>query len=541
MSESLVALYGSLGIVIDQSSWTKAQRHYHKFHTDMQRRLDNLSPPTMRIQKFGDAVRRAGAPLAAIASRFARLGSTLAIGGALGGGGMAVKNALSFSKILTDISVSSGGAVGNLDELRKKFIATSTATAVAKEDVAAVVKGYITLTGDAKTATAAAETFSRVMYGQAASAEDVAGSAAAMAQQFGITAQEMEQAFSILSAGGKAGKIELRDMAAFTAELGAGFKKFGDSGGLDGVTKLSAIFQVAARNFGNDAGQAATGVEALMGGIQQINKSKIKGAGIKGFSAYEKDGKTLKPLLEIVDEISKKNLNGTQLFTLLGRKEAVNTFEALRDNRDVIDEIATKTRRARDVQNDFAARSASGAARAEKAWNKFKNQIASLFTEDVIEKIGFAVEALLESFVEFGKGFKYWVIDPLVAGIKALIDFGKVAADTAKKFSFNLIGGSVGGGIANTVGDIGESEFEAMKLREGGVSAAEIPALIKTGYGGKMLKSAAKAAAAVNVTSAVTVNVPPGADASGVAKVVERTMNLFWDAKVRELATGGGT
>lgn len=557
-TEQIFDLYGVVGLEVDQSSWTKVQQRVYKFHRDMQRRLDNIDPPTMRIQKFGDVARRAAAPLAALGSRLATAGK-IGFFGLAAGAVAATRDALSFDRILNELDRSSDGAVGNLGALRKQFLATSTATGVAKEDVADLVKGYITLTGDAKTATASADVFARVMKGQGASAEDVAGSAAAMSQQFGITSGEMEQMFSILSAGGKAGKIELRDMAAHTAELGAGFKKFGGAHGLDAVNELGAVFQVAARNFGNDAGQAATGVESLMGGIQQINKAKMKAAGVKGFTQYEKDGKTLKPLLEIIDEISAKNLNGTQLFSLLGRKEAVNTYEALRDNRKAVDDIARATRHAKNVAVDFAKEQASASGRVTAAWNTFKNKIAEVFTPERIEKMADAFGFVLESVIELGEGIEFWVIEPIMDAIDAITSFGERALSVGKKFGLttaaDLVGGvGAGGNVASGLfaGDKVSEAVEYFEKKErGGAFAklhesnqgARIDRLAARGraiVAGDSVPRAPGAAPVLSPQTVINVTGGPGMDPEALAAKVVKKFDGYLTQKIREATVGSG-
>jgi hypothetical protein len=395
--------------------------------------------------------------------------------------------------------------------------------------------------------------------------QDVATVAATLGQQFGLTSKQFEQAFSILSAGAKAGAVEFRDMAGLMASLGANVHRFGDSGGIKGVAQLGAMFQVAKQGFGS-AAETATGLESLMGGIQQINKAKLKSAGLtgkNGFTQYEKDGKTLKPLLQIVDELSKKKLNATQLFDLLGRKEAVKTFDVVSKGRAEVDKLATSLIRSKDVMTDFRKRAESPSARAAASWNAFKNSIASVFTPEVIEKFSNAISATLESLIEFGGVFKEYVIEPIMTAINAIVDLGKKIADLVEDFGRLFVVDEESS--VNNYRDRTRSKLDrtkaAIEAAKGGASQSEVNRILGSGQSvgeqrgkkarldafastgnkaylyasdrglSKMSKLDAKVAMTLDITGT-------GTNAEDVAKHAGGMLEKFWDAKLRQAAAG---
>jgi TP901 family phage tail tape measure protein len=303
---------------------------------------------------------------------------------------------LKFEQALTRLGIASMGTVRNLDALRQKAFAISNATGVAREDVLAGASAYVTLTGDARTAIGTMELFSKVSKGTGASMEDIAGSAAAMKQNLKIDPKDFEQAFSVLIRGGKMGAVELKDMAAFMSGLSPRMAIFKGGLGVEGLAELGAAFQLTRQGFG-DAGEAATGMESLMGSIVQ-HASKLKTIGVDVYG--KRDPKTkrreLKGLMEIVEKIggSKAFKRGdwTKIQDVLGRKEAVQTLRMLLKVPGAVDEIARATLNAKDVSEDYETYQQSQSGRLEAAWNRTKNAIATTFTPDRIETFARALE-----------------------------------------------------------------------------------------------------------------------------------------------------
>ncbi len=419
-------LYAALGITADRKSFDKARADINKFSKDVAKQLERGARKENFLGKMsglGSRLKNGAGGLAAglgtralrgAKSQISGLASVLGLGvtgGLAAGFGFAFKNALDFEKSLTDIDIASKGAMGKLDDVRQQMLATSKSTGVAKEDLLSAASSFVALTGDGKAASQMLELFGQVNKATGASMEDISASAAAMSQNLGISTKDMEKGFSIMIAGGKAGAIEMKDMAGLLAGLSAQSKSFAGGTGLGGTASISAALQIARQDFGS-ASEASTGLESLMGAIVN-NAKKLEKAGIKVFNKDAKTGvKTLRGFDEIVNAIGESKLakDPTLLFDALGRKEAIRAFGALTKTKGAWDALAKSTLKADDVAKDYARRQQSTAEKVSRAWNDLKVKVAEAFTPERIA----AFAGLLEKIVGWAAGLVdslEWIID----------------------------------------------------------------------------------------------------------------------------------
>ncbi|MER9625058.1 phage tail tape measure protein [Mesorhizobium sp. M0222] len=99
-------------------------------------------------------------------------------------------------------------------------------------------------------------TVARTAQASGAEMSDIALTADAMASSLGITADKMQEAFDILAFEGKAGKFELKDMAAELPALAPAFAALGYKG-TEGLKKLAAMLEIV-RNQTGSSSEAAT-------------------------------------------------------------------------------------------------------------------------------------------------------------------------------------------------------------------------------------------------------------------------------------------
>lgn len=567
-------LFVSLGIESDKQSFNKARDDLGRFTKQAD---SNFAKLGARLGKIGTGFRKG-------------INSKLGAAGIGAGLVLAAKDALEFDDSLTRLDISSRGAMGSMDRVREKVLAVSRATGVSKEELIAGSAAFVALTGDGKTATEAMETFAKVQKATGSPMEDIVGSAAALNEQLGITGTQFERAFSIMIAGGKAGKIELKDMASLTASLAAGYKQFGASKGIGGVATLGSAFQIVAKNFGS-ASEAATGLDALMGSIAQNAKELKKDQGI---DIYEKDGKTLRSLEAITEDIGRKNLNATQVLALLKRKEAVKTFNALNDNRAQWESIREETLRANDVAVDYGKYQKSSAAQAAMGWNEVKLKIAEAFSPDRVQglvkaisvAVGFA-GVMVQKFEDAAGWFDHMAgadedlgaaTARKAAETKALRE-GATPADAAKagnKAVRDMGGASINRGTdfvpfsergfgkfnpLNIPGDLLHgSEFAIPdSVYRSANRASNVDLARRQGQTGVMEQDAAtrafdatapmlptsvtKGGRAVTISAPLTLTIqaPAGSDEKAIAGHVRRAFDEHRDAMVRDLdaATGG--
>jgi len=182
-----------------------------------------------------------------------------------------------------------------------------------------------------------------------ASTADIANTAQKASSALGITAAEMQMAFDIMVAGGKAGQFELKDMAQFIPSLSNQFALLGNSG-LDGLKELIVLLQTVREDTGSSSA-AATQLGDIFGKIRSdetVNKFKKFGVNLDA----ELDAATAsgEGLVKAFIRISKEALNGDldkigKLFadkemrlgmaSLITSADSVSKFFNVVDNADV--------------------------------------------------------------------------------------------------------------------------------------------------------------------------------------------------------------
>ena len=181
--------------------------------------------------------------------------------GAIAVGTSAVKNFASFERQMGRIGTNAGATVAE--------------TVKAADDVQALAKRFAMpleeATSGLDTLTAAGQNLDEAMsflpavlataQASGSSASDIANTALKASSALKIEAGDIQNAFDIMAAGGKAGQFELKDMAAYIPTLANQFANLGYDGN-EGLKRLIAVLQTLREDTGS-AGQAATNAENL--------------------------------------------------------------------------------------------------------------------------------------------------------------------------------------------------------------------------------------------------------------------------------------
>lgn len=214
-----------------------------------------------------------------------------------------------------------------------------------------------------------------------ADAGEIATTADAIANSFGIAGNRMERAFDILAKGGKAGKFELRDMAGELPSLAPAFAALGYRGEA-GLKKLTAALQTVRMETGQ-SGEAAT---AFMDVISKIESTAVQANFSKRFGVdLAKEMKKAKAagedVLDAFVRISRETVKGDlsklpQLFTdkqmLVGMRALINHGGEMRDLfRDLGDATGTVDRDFQRLANDGQA----SLDRLANSWDRLTNSI----------------------------------------------------------------------------------------------------------------------------------------------------------------------
>lgn len=152
-----------------------------------------------------------------------------------------------------------------------------------------------------------------------AATEDVANTAIKAADALKLSAGEMQQAFDIMVAGGKAGQFELKDMAQYIPELANSFASLGYEG-QPGLQKLIAMLQTLREDTGS-ASAAATQAQNIFGKMySEETSNKFKKFGIDIRKEMEAAKAAGEDAVSAFVRISKEAIDGDlsklpQLFT----------------------------------------------------------------------------------------------------------------------------------------------------------------------------------------------------------------------------------
>lgn len=180
----------------------------------------------------------------------------------------------------------------------------------------------------------------RTAQASGAAVDDIAVTAVSVGDSFRIMAGEMEAAFDVMAAGGKAGKFELRDMAQYLPSLAPAFAAIGYEG-VEGLTKAVAMLQVVRTQTG-DASSAATNMANVLKKMEtEETANKFSDFGIDLRREMAKARREGSDLLEVFLDLSDRALQGDlskipQLFTDVQYGDGMR---ALLSQRDLLKQI----------------------------------------------------------------------------------------------------------------------------------------------------------------------------------------------------------
>lgn len=215
---------------------------------------------------------------------------------------------------------------------------------------------------------------------QAAGAEtrDIAATADAMAGSMHIAGNEMQDAFDKLAKGGKMGKFELKDMAAYLPSILPQMAALGYSG-LDGLEKTVAMLQTVRLQTGT-ASEAATNLENVLGKIYspELARAFKKQFGIdlpKSLDLAKKNGQDL---LDAFIEIARKVTNGDmdKLSRVFTEQQSRNGMLALLQQTEAMKGYADGLKDAAGtIENDLGRVTKDAQADIDRLANSWENLV----------------------------------------------------------------------------------------------------------------------------------------------------------------------
>lgn len=255
---------------------------------------------------------------------------------------------------------------------------------------------FVSLTGNVDGARASLDLFARTSVATGASIDDVAATAAALRDNLNIGPRDMEKALSGLVVQGKAGAIELRELATLLSGIAPQMTRFGVDG-TEGLAELGAALQVVRKGFGSGS-EAVTGLNALMTKLAK-NQGRLAAHGVKVFDKNPKTGeRRMRRFRDIVDDISKSPMmkDDGALLDALGSSEATRAMEQLLKAPELFADLQQKSLEGGTIQRDYLRFQTSAAGKYKRQMQRVREAIAEAFTPERIaafaEVLGGAVK-----------------------------------------------------------------------------------------------------------------------------------------------------
>jgi hypothetical protein len=356
------------------------------------------------------------------------------------------KNVLGFRDAVSQLGVTAGLAESDLSGLRDQIHLVAKASNQMQDDVTEAMSAFVERTGKIDIARKNLELYGKVATATGASIKDVAFVGAELYQKLGINDQR--QAFDVLTAQGKMGAVEIRDLATKAPKLfSAANAKFGVEG-IEGLRGTGALAQVFARAHGGNAtaGMTATNIVQMFTDMQrregQINR--LVGHKTRGLDPYEVIKEMIVKTGGDTSKLLKNNKEGFFTPTAMAgigvmaklyrdRKGGESGFEAF-DRFKNVDASGV-------IDKDFATRRATGAA-ALKA-----SQIS--ITESADKRLGDSFDKLAHHADKLSGAFDFATRHiGLTAGVAGLSVVGKTVGGSMFNVAMMRAAMGNGGGAA---------------------------------------------------------------------------------------------
>ena len=252
----------------------------------------------------------------------------------------AVREFAGVERTLTRIGINADASREQMAEVFKELQQIAQATATPVDNIVSGLDSLIASGKSLDEAMALIGSVSATAQAAGANFGEMATTADAVSNSFGIAGEEMQNAFDILAKGGKAGKFELRDMAAELPSLAPAFAALGYEGE-DGLKRLTAALQTVRMETGT-SGEAATSFMDVLTKMNSVTVSNSfkKQFGVDLRNEMKKAKAAGEDTLEAFIRLSKEAVNGDMsklplLFTdkqmLIGMRALMNHTGEFRD------------------------------------------------------------------------------------------------------------------------------------------------------------------------------------------------------------------
>ena len=328
------------------------------------------------------ASQRMQAASAALSSRIAMAGRSQAL--TLGGPAALAASYKQYADIdrqITNIGITADASADDLAGVRKQIegIAYETAQSSGK-----VTGGLEVLVAQGRTLKESLEFLPSVARTAAASnsaVADIAKTADSVGSNFKIAGREMQTAFDIMAAGGKAGQFELKDMSQYLPELAPAAAAAGFTG-TRGLSQLVSMMQVVRKGSGSSSAAFDSMNNILQKMESQETQTKFKKFGVDLAAGMAKGRKEGRNLVEVFEELTARAVKGDlsklpQLFTDLQFARGMRALMTYRGEWQKLDKVISSTA-AGTVARDLTRVTNDARAQIDRMFSAIENRAVQL-------------------------------------------------------------------------------------------------------------------------------------------------------------------
>lgn len=354
----------------------------------------------------------------------------------------AVREFAGVERTLTRIGINADASREQMAEVFKELQQIAQATATPVDNIVSGLDSLIASGKSLDEAMALIGSVSATAQAAGANFGEMATTADAVSNSFGIAGEEMQNAFDILAKGGKAGKFELRDMAAELPSLAPAFAALGYEGE-DGLKRLTAALQTVRMETGT-SGEAATSFMDVLTKMNSVTVSNSfkKQFGVDLRNEMKKAKAAGEDTLEAFIRLSKEAVNGdmSKLPLLFTDKQMLIGMRALMNHtgefRDLLNELGSSAGTVFGDVNRVLKDTQSSMDRMGNSWERLTTSLGEKIAPPAIAVMdavsgsldrGGAINAGLEK-----KGVKNWSLDRMA---------WQLSASEADKDSMAWVGG----------------------------------------------------------------------------------------------------
>lgn len=272
------------------------------------------------------------------------------------GAASAFSSAMEFKSLLTDIELKADGGAKAVEGLSERLLKSASEAGQMPIEAAKAYDALLGLGASTKVSDALLEPILKAATAYKALPEDLARSSFALVETLKVPADEAAKALDIMAVAGKAGNVELEDMARSIPSLAAVFGTLGERGS-GAVASLASGLEVVGKNAGS-AEEAATNFRNLLAKIDsKETRDRFGKLGVDLPKQLKQRTDKGQDIIEaFLGEIGELEAKGVNVKDVVSDQQASIALAALRGNFDEYIRIRDEALKGGAIDKDFERR-----------------------------------------------------------------------------------------------------------------------------------------------------------------------------------------